>query len=166
MDNREKTTYVKKHLTAALLKLLAEKELRSISVSEIAAAAGVHRVSYYRNYSGKEEILREYILQLFGEWTSAYDRQPQHSDDALCVALFAHLNEYRGFYLLLSRCGLLYLLKDALNTICGPKPEQSNLGAYTAAFISSGLYGWIGEWVARGMQESASEMAALLKARL
>ena len=49
--------------------------------------------------------------------------------------------------------------------ICGPKPEYPNLGAYVAAFISSGLYGWIEEWFARGMQESAEEMTEMLKNR-
>lgn len=165
MDNTEKNTYVRRQLTAALLELLEAKELRDISVSEIAAAAGVHRVSFYRNYGEKEDILREYIQKLFGEWTGAYDRQERHSDDDLCVHLFSHLNGYKDFYLLLSRRGLLCLLQDVLKRICGPKPEYPNSGAYAAAFIACGLYGWIEEWAARGMQESAEEMAALLNER-
>ena len=70
MDNMEKNTYVKTQLTAALLGLLEEKDLRDISISEIASAAGVHRVSFYRNYGEKEDILREYIGQLLGVWTA------------------------------------------------------------------------------------------------
>lgn len=166
MDTQEKPTYVKQQLTAALLELLEEKELRDISVSALTAAAGVHRVSFYRSYRDKEDILREYLLGLFGAWTADYDRQERHSDDDLCVHMFAHLWEYRDFYRLLSRRGLLYLLKDVLVQICGPKPEYPNLGAYTAAFISYGLYGWIEEWIARGMRESPEEMAELLKSRL
>lgn len=53
MDNMEKNTYVKTQLTAALLGLLEEKDLRDISISEIASAAGVHRVSFYRNHREK-----------------------------------------------------------------------------------------------------------------
>lgn len=151
---------------AALLELLEEKELRDISVSALADAAGVHRVSFYRSYAGKEDVLREYLLGLFEDWIAKYDRQEHHSDDDLCVHLFAHLYEYRDFYRLLSRRGLLYLLKDVLVQICGPRPEYPNLGAYTAAFISYGLYGWIEEWAARGMRESPEEMAELLKSRL
>ena len=165
MDIQEKQTYVKKQLTAALLELLKERELGDISVSALTAAAGVHRVSFYRSYEEKEDILREYLLGLFSSWTAEYDRQDQRSDDDLCVHMFAHLYEYRDFYGLLNRRGLLYLLKDILREICGPKPEFPNLGAYAAAFISYGLYGWVEEWVARGMQESPEEMAALLKSR-
>lgn len=165
MDNLEKNTYVKRQLTSALLNLLQTKELRDISIRELAAAAEVHRVSFYRNFSEKEDILREYILRLFGDWTAKYDQQKNHSDDDLCTCLFAHLNEYRDFYILLNRRRLFYLLKEILLEICGPKPEYPNIGAYTAAFISCGLYGWIEEWAARGMQESAEKMAELLKKR-
>ena len=165
MDTQERTTYVKRQLTAALLELLEEKELRDISVSALTAAAGVHRVSFYRSYGEKEDVLREYLRRLFGEWTAEYDRQDRRSDDDLCVHMFAHLWAYRDFYQLLNRRGLLYLLKDVLVQLCGPRPEYPNLGAYAAAFISYGLYGWIEEWVARGMRESPEEMAELLRSR-
>ncbi len=49
--------------------------------------------------------------------------------------------------------------------ISGPKPEYPNHIAYTAAYFSYGLYGWIEEWFARGMQELAEEMTILLKNR-
>lgn len=47
----------------------------------------------------------------------------------------------------------------------GPKAEYPNFGAYTAAFIANGIYGWIEEWFLRGMQESGEEMTRLLKNR-
>lgn len=165
MDNIEKNTYVKAQMTDALLKLLKEKELKNISVSEITALAQVGRISFYRNYKEKEDILKEYILILFGKWMKEYDDSGKNSNDELMGAMFAHLSEYGDFYRLLSDRKLLYLLKDVITWICGPKPEYPNLGAYVAAFISSGLYGWIEEWFARGMQESAEEMTEMLKNR-
>lgn len=41
----------------------------------------------------------------------------------------------------------------------------SNPEAYAAAFASYGLYGWIREWLARGMQESPEELYAFLNKR-
>ena len=35
--------------------------------------------------------------------------------------------------------------------------------AYTTAYFSYGLYGWIEEWFKRGMKETPKEMAELLK---
>ena len=52
---------------------------------------------------------------------------------------------------------------DSVKAFFGPQKEQGNLEAYFAAFMSHGLYGWIDEWLARGMDESAETMTALLK---
>lgn len=52
-----------------------------------------------------------------------------------------------------------------LKELFGPKPEYPNFGAYVAAYFSYGLFGWIEEWFARGMQETSEEMTILLKNR-
>lgn len=77
------------------------------------------------------------------------------SDDELIACMFAHLCDYHDFYM------LLYLLKDVLKEIIGPKPEYPNLAAYTTAFIFFGILGWIEEWLNRGMQESGEEMTII-----
>ena len=67
--------------TAALLELLEGRELRDISVSQIATAAGVHRVSFYRSFAEKEDILREHINVTFREWESS--RTPPAQDQEI-----------------------------------------------------------------------------------
>ena len=157
MNNAERNTYVKRQLTAALLELLKEKELRDISVSEIACAAGVHRVSFYRSFHEKEDILQDYMNATYEEW----ERQRAPSQDN-AAGLFAYMAQNGPFYLLLHRRGLFSLFKNVLLAHMGPRPEFSNHMAYATAFLAHGIYGGIAEWVARGMQESPEEMAALL----
>lgn len=149
--------------TAALLELLDGRELRDISVSQIAAAAEVHRVSFYRSFAEKEDILREHINVTFREWESS--RTPPAQDQAM-PDLFAYMARNGGFYRLLYRRGLFHLFKAVLLSNIGPKPEYSNHIAYAAAFLANGIYGWIEEWIARGMQESPEEMAVLLQEKL
>lgn len=97
MDNIEKNTYEKKQITNALLDLLKVKELKNIFISEITSVAQVSRISFYRNYNGKEDIISEYIRQLFYQWMDEYDRSGQSSLAELMGAMFAHLGEYRQF---------------------------------------------------------------------
>ncbi len=163
MNNAEKNTCVKGQITAAFLELLETKELKDISVSQIASEAGVSRISFYRNYQDKEDILRIYIKQMMDDWINGQKRAAGQPDQDILGDLFTCLIENKDFYLLLGRRNLFYLLKDIILDICGPKPEHPNFSAYTAAFIAYGLYGWIEEWFARGMQESAWEMTELLK---
>ena len=163
MDNQEKNTYVKTQLTAALLELLEEKALRDISISEIASAAGVHRVSFYRNYREKEDILREHVHTTYERWTRSHPEREAQDGDEQIRRFFAYLEDNGPFYRLLQRRELLHLLKEALLASVGPKPEFPNVFAYATAFMASGLYGWTEEWFKRGMQESAEEIAVLLK---
>ncbi len=167
MNNAERNTYVKRQLTAALLELLEEKELRDISVSEIAAAAGVHRVSFYRSFNEKEDILREHMNATYRRWEGARvpSGEPASEQEAI-VGLFAYMVRNGAFYRLLYRRGLFHLFKEVLLSNVGPRPEFSNHAAYATAFLANGIYGWIAEWAARGMQESPEEMAALLRERL
>ena len=158
MDNGENNSYVKKQLTISLLELLESKELRAISVSEIAQNAGVHRVSFYRNFTEKEDVLREYIRFTYGKWTAGHPS----AEDPL-PALFDYLQEYAPFYRLLHRRGILLLFKDVLFSNIGPRPEYENAAAYATAFLANGVYGWIEEWVARGMQESAEELRDIMQ---
>lgn len=158
-------THVRRQIRASLLALLEERGLDDISVAQIAGHARVSRVSYYRNYTRKEDVLREHIGRLFAEWTRSYDERGGGDDDELLAHLFAHLDQHRDFYLLLSRRSLFPLLKEFLDSIVGPKPEYPNFGAYLAAFFASGLYGWIKEWFDRGMIESPDEILVWLRNR-
>lgn len=163
MDNSEKNQLVKKQITAALLAALETKELKDISVSQIAADAGVSRISFYRNYQDKEDVLRTYMEQFMAGRMNGPKPDGTHPEQDILGDIFAYLVEHKDFFLLLDRRNLFYLLKDIIMEILGPKPESPNFSAYTSAFLAYGLYGWIEEWFARGMQESAWEMRELLK---
>ena len=68
MNNEQKNSYVKRQILTALLDLLKEKPLSDISVSELTGRAGIGRVSFYRNYQTKEDILKEESDRLIKEW--------------------------------------------------------------------------------------------------
>lgn len=165
MDNTEKNSYVKKQITNALLMILKEKELKTISISEFTTTAQVIRISFYRNYDNKESIIREYMSFTLNEWNKEHPKADKDTEDDILGDIFAYITEYKDFYLLLRDRGIFYFFKDIIINILGPKPEYPNFGAYTAAFIANGIYGWIEEWFLRGMQESGEEMTRLLKSR-
>lgn len=51
-------------IALALLDLMREYPYETITITQITARAGVPRMTYYRNYSAKEEILADYIEYL------------------------------------------------------------------------------------------------------
>ena len=51
-----------------------------------------------------------------------------------------------------------------MHTIIGTiqiMPEMPNLEAYMKSFWAYGIYGWMLEWIKRGMQESGKELEVL-----
>lgn len=161
MSNEGRNAYVTEHLQTALLELLAEKSLHDISISELVDKAGVGRVSFYRNYKCKEDILKTYLSDLFREWTNKCTENDNTPLSELVRTMFSHFEKHRSFYQLLNERGLTYLLKDVIIGICGPKPEYEKAQAYASAFAAYTLYGWIEVWFQRGMAESADEIAEL-----
>ena len=165
MGNAERNSYVKNKITTATLSLLKDKELSDISISEIITVAEVSRNSFYRNYSGKEDIINNHLQQLYTSWDNEVHSHGEIDNIRLYSSLFKHLKDNSDFYLLLKQRGLFHLLLNILLKENGAQPEDDNLWAYIKSFITYGTYGWIETWISRGMQESAESMAELLSSQ-
>ncbi len=162
MGNRERNTFVKSQMAQAMLTLLREKPFSEIAVREITDTAQVSRNSFYRNYAGKEDIIRQHIHMLLKEWSETC---PLKDGTELYTSFFLHLEKNRDFYLLLKQRDLSHLFMEVFLERYGAKPGLDNASAYAASFISYGIYGWVNEWIARGMQEPAEMIAELLAAQ-
>ena len=161
-SNEARNAYVVEQITQSVIRLLHKKPLTEMSISEICSAAAVGRTSFYRNYETKEDVIRRHIERTIGAWKSDFEASGETSNAKMYGSLFQHLKDHADFYLLLERRGLMHLFLQVFMALFGPTPEDVNMWAYTKAFISYGTYGWIEEWIARGMQESAGTMAELL----
>lgn len=164
-SNEARNAYVIEHITDALLELLRDKSIEDVSISELCDLAGVGRTSFYRNYSSKEDILRVYIGRLFREWTDEVDKKENPPLSELLGLMFAHFEKHRDFYGLLNERKLIWLLKDAVIGLCGPKPEHEKTEAYARAYVAYALYGWIEVWFMRGMRETAEEIADMFSSQ-
>lgn len=160
-SNQARNSYVIEHITDALLELLKDKPIGEISVSELCNLAEIGRVSFYRNFESKEEILKRYIRELFKEWTDEADKRENIPVSELLSLLFEHFEKHHDFYILLNDRNLLDLLKEVILEIYGPKPDNPKEIAYARAYYSYALYGWIVVWFQRGMKESAKEIAEM-----
>lgn len=164
-SNQARNTYVIEHITESLLKLLQDKPVGDISISELCDLAGVGRASFYRNFESKEDILRGYISKIFKEWTDEAGGKENRPLNELLGLLFAHFEKHKDFYRLLNERNLVYLLKDVIIGLYGPNPGHSKVEAYARAYVAYTLYGWIEVWFQRGMQETAEEIAGMFQAQ-
>lgn len=163
MKNKEKASYVKEEIARAFFQLFEEKDFPEISIKEITIKAQVSRVSFYRNYSSKEDILRYNINQKMSEWRHTTDLIKSSNFQVVIADLFEHYKQHSDFYLLLYKRGFSYLILEDIQEIWGARENQTNKDAYVYAYLTYGLFGWINEWFARGMQESAEGILELFE---
>ena len=161
MNNEQKNTYVKKQILTALLDLLKEKPLSDISVSELTSKAEIGRVSFYRNYQNKEDILKEESDRLIKEWGRLYESNPESTPESLFPSLFDFYRDHREFYTILYNAGMSSIMMETIISTIQIMPEMPNLEAYMKSFWAYGIYGWMLEWIKRGMHESGDELKVL-----
>ena len=145
------------------MQLLQGKKIDDISVSELTRQAQVGRVSFYRNYQSLSDILFQYDRLLANTWGAAYDSNPTSNPSNLFGRLFQHNKDHADFYLLLYRNGLTDAMLHTIQERCGLRPELSNREAYEKSFRAYGIYGWLLEWMRRGMAESVEDINAMLQ---
>lgn len=162
-SNEQKHSYVKKQLTSALLKLLKDKPLDAISIKELTDTAQVARVSFYRSFSCKEEILKQESDRLIRQWGKEYESNPASSPLTLFPSLFDFYKEHRDFYLTLYQTGLTFIMLDTILDTIRIEDEMSSPKAYLKSFWAYGIYGWMMEWMRRGMQEEGSELLKMFE---
>ena len=160
------STYATDSLGPALLALMAEKDIRKVTVDELAAKAGVGRATFFRNFSSKEEVLTTYLVR---RWRS-YERECRLKELPLSHPIRAQ--RYFEFCLSLraendlmiaQRCAGAILA--AFETIVSDA-DLGRRGGYEAAFLAYGLYGIFVAWARGGWRETPQEMAALVSRRV
>lgn len=156
----ENATHVRTQVTAALLRLMETREYQTISISDLASAAQVSRSSIYRNFADKGDVLRRYLNKLMEEWKRDFEATPGQE---LSNSLLRHFYTNRDFYLLLYRSDLSWMLHENIKTACGLKADMPPILAYGTASIAGALFGWVDEWVSRGMKETPEELEKLAK---
>ncbi|MBY0215328.1 TetR/AcrR family transcriptional regulator [Paenibacillus illinoisensis] len=162
MGNKIRNSFVKQQITNALLQLLEKRELTEIAIHEITTTAEVSRNSFYRNYTDKEDILHQYLKSMLSNWKEEWDSKNSDSNAELFGDLFAELKSRAPLFLLLEKRNLFYLFRESYLELNAPPKDTDNMVAYTMSFVAGGVLGWIEEWIARGMQESAEVMSSLL----
>lgn len=81
MDKKNTANQLAKEcMVTALIQLLMEKNLSEITISELSRRAGVSRMTYYRNYTSKEDIFIQYLHEIFALYYQEFNQSNQNSE--------------------------------------------------------------------------------------
>lgn len=152
---------IRQYLVEALLILMETKDYDHISIGEIAEKAGVNRSSYYRHFSGKEDILRFYLMTIMREYQETYRKGSDRTFHAYTRQIFDTFYAHCHDLLLIHRNGLSYLLLDVLNRCFRLKEPGRKIPAKEEFMISyhiGGIYNNLCLWMDHGMKETPAQM--------
>lgn len=154
---------VKQSITQALLQLMQTGSFENIRITDITKRAGVSRVSFYRNFESKEDVLIKYLHEHILLFLQRLTPPTVHT---IFVRIFEWANEMGEVIDLLYRNNLSYLLLQFIRYCCGPKPELDNSRAYHNALVMGVCFGALDEWIQRGRTDSPETMADCVKENL
>lgn len=161
-SNQEKNNYVRSQILNTLLDMMKKYDFKTIVISHLTESACVGRASFYRNYTSKEDVLRQEADRLAGEWKQVYEQQEHSAPTEILVSLLDFYKEHSEFYLALYQAGLSEIILKTLLEQVEISPELPNAVAYLRSSIAYLIFGWIVEWMKRGMPESGTELAKMI----
>ncbi len=146
-----------------LLEMMEEMPFDSIVISTLVSRAGVGRASFYRNYTDKEDILRIESDRLIREWGGVFNKEDMDNHSEVLISLLNFIKEHQTFYTALYHDGKSNILQDTILSLFPVNKELSNVLAYLYSAVGYTIYGWVHEWINRGMKESGTELAKMIE---
>lgn len=145
----------KEYITEALLQLMNKKKYENITITDIANKAGVTRITFYRNFKDKDDIIKQHLQNLYKEyqWDNKLDSTYQ---------LFDFFIKNKKVIDLLYKSNLQYYLVDNLLVHFEYKKDDPNVIAYSKVMVAYLVFGLCDEWYKRGMIESPEEIISLI----
>lgn len=165
------TIYLKECLRDSYFTLLEEKPADSISVSEIVKLAGVSRMSFYRYYQTKEDVVKQYINDSFNDFIGTIKHDLIKDPQVAATVFFSYFrtNKLRlkvlikqGHFHLFFESFSNFLQESNLTIDSNPDIADENL-KYYYEYASGGILNLAKSWVLGDMNESDEEMALILR---
>ena len=150
------------YITEALLLLMERKPFAEISITELCAKAGVTRVSFYRNFESKEDILAKHVRRITEDWLA--ESGISYAENELAdyfLTLLAHMDEHRELCEALHRAGLIHLVQAEFNRVF-QVVHADEYDPYKSAFHAGGVFNVYLTWLEGGCRETPAELSARL----
>lgn len=160
-SNEEAKSFTKECVVGALLKLLEEKEYNKITLSEIAAKAGVSRNAVYRNFSSKDLILKKYVNNITLDFANGLKNKSIETYEQYVNELFLHLCSYSEVSKVLVESRLTDILYESFTVMKGFIAADSDIKDYYENYRIGGMYSIYLTWLENGRKESPKELSEI-----
>ena len=153
---------VAEYITNSLFELMKIKPYNEISITEITDKAKVNRVSFYRNFTSKDEIVKKWIKDTTTNFLNTSDISFKNdSTKDYFIKLFTHLEKYKNEATLIYKANLFNLLKDEFDYNL-TNIHLKEYGSYKSYFFAGGIFNVYYFWLINGCKETPHQVAEKL----
>lgn len=146
----------------AMVSLMKEKSYSKIKILDLAVKAGVSRMTFYKYYHTKEEVLGDYLNEIISGYVDIYDNDPSGDFPNYNNMLNAlvYFDKYADFFVGLANAGLYSLLVDATNEYMENNiVPKYGISLYKVYYFAGAILNTFIKWEENGKKESAEEIA-------
>ena len=170
----------KNQFEQALLTLLENSDYEKITVSQIAAKAGLNRATFYLHYEDKEDLLEQYLTKFLDEFQRSAKIVPEefrydsHYAHPLFIRMFEHMEKNIKFYQImlsdLANSQIYFSIQSIISSFVQDASDYMHKDGITYkvptdlsnAYVTSAYLGTILWWLENDMPYSPLEMATQL----
>lgn len=153
---------------SALVSLMKKKEYKDIKIREITEKAGVARLTFYRNYESKEDIILKKGKDIYDDIILEL-QEISNEDNAIYNSIYKIVtifDDYANLFSLLLKNRLDYLIlqsfESEISNVFNTILNLNNSNKYLVKFYEGALFSIAVEWVKNLRKESVSEMTDII----
>ncbi|GKV70521.1 TetR family transcriptional regulator [Sporosarcina sp. NCCP-2716] len=163
----------KEALHEALLTLLDEKSLETISITELCRTARVNRGTFYLHYGRVEDVFEEYFREITADLAVSYQEPYRHVAvlktselDPDTIRIFHHVKKYERFYRIVFSKNVplqyYYLLFEEVKGLLLTDPEAEvrvgiDAGLFSA-YQANAIIGMLLHWCQHDFSYTVDEL--------
>lgn len=157
-----KETLTKSYIFEALYELLSKTNINEINVSDICTKAGVSRMSFYRNFKSKEDLVNKSLEKILTNLKESLSSQELINQYTVTREIFATALKYTKITQAFKNSDyidkFMNSIAEQLFTF-SPEDKINPAKKYIPIFYFSALTGVLAIWINNGAKESPEEMA-------
>ena len=163
---KKRTETVKDRISLAFIHLLKEKEYHDITIVDIINEAQAGRMSFYRNFADKDDILRHYIAAVTDEWLSHteenYITLTKDRLSPYIIWLLSHMYQHKDVVSILIRTEKMYLLEEEFDKRLFSRLSET-ASTWEIIYKIGGIYKLFVYWAKNGFCETPEKIAEYVK---
>ncbi len=168
VESNQRVVVTKRMLKEGLMRLLKDKPLDKISITELCREAGINRTTFYRHYEWPRDVLTE-MQNVFFEETLEHFQNPLTvsdierlfvclSENAALVKLFFQYNSDADWMNIFSQIYSNFPKKKMMKAF---QNLDENSAELLHVYLSGGAYFLARKWIMEDMPISPKEVAAI-----